>query len=351
MIEKVTLKDIAEDSGLSVSTVSRALTRSGKISKENEKKVFQSAQRLNYPLTVLHTPIELKENINIALVTRHYTGEFFASLFEGFDQCTKNTKARINLISVSHTTNNPEYIAAEIRKSHFDAAVIFLPDYKASDYSDLLKHIPNEFPVVSIAPIANPVIETVTFDNYRGGYLVASHFEEQGYKSVGIIEGPLNKSEAMLRKNGFLDYVRASQTMNLVWDYNGDYSLEKGKSAYNNYKLSTYKPEAIFCCNDGMTFGFIHEALRDGVNIPEDVAIVGFDDLPTCEFYTPTISSVHTPYELLGKKTIELIFDKLFNNALHGHTGYTSLVPVTLSIRESSTQLNHAALNLYKDLT
>lgn len=351
MIEKITLKDIAEDSGLSISTVSRALTRSGKISKENEKKVFESAQKLNYPLTTLYTPIELKESINIALVTRHYTGEFFASLFEGFDQCTKDTKARINLISVSHASDTPEQVAAEIKKSHFDAAVIFLPDYRAKDYSRILESIPKEFPVVSIAPIANPVMDTVTFDNYRGGYLVANHFEDQGYKSIGIIEGPMNKSEAMLRKNGFLDYVRASQSMNLVWEFNGDYSLEKGKNAYEYYKKSPVKPDAIFCSNDGMTFGFIHEALRDGVMIPEEVALVGFDDLPTCNFYTPTISSVHTPYELLGKKTIELILNRLYQENPQGHTGFTSLVPVTLSIRESSTHLKHTLLNLYKDLT
>lgn len=351
MIEKITLKDIAEDSGLSISTVSRALTRSGKISKENERRVFESAQRLNYPLSTLHTPIELRESINIALVTRHYTGEFFASLFEGFDHSTIGSKARINLISVSHASDTPEQVAAEIKKSNFDAAVIFLPDYRAKDYLNILESIPAEFPVVSIAPIANPVMDTVTFDNYRGGYLVANHFEDQGYKNVGIIEGPLTKSEAMLRKNGFVDYVRASDSMNLVWDFSGDYSLRRGKEAYEHYKKSTIKPDAIFCSNDGMTFGFMHAALRDGVIIPDDVALVGFDDLPTCDFYTPTISSVHTPYDLLGKKTIELILNRLQQDPPQKHTGYTSLVPVTLSVRESSTHLNQIFHNFYKDLT
>ncbi len=339
MIEKVTLKDIAKDSGLSISTVSRALTRTGKISKENERKVFESAQRLNYPIAVLNTPIDLRNSINIALVTKHYTGEFFASLFEGFDISSLGTKARINLISVSHTSDTPKQVASEITKAHFDAAVIFLPDYKAEDYKELINHIPEDYPVVSIAPIANPVMDTVTFDNYRGGHLVASHFEDKGFTRLGIIEGPKNKSEAMLRKNGYIDHIRASDRLSLVWKFTGSYSLEDGQDAYEAFKKAPVKPEAIFSSNDGMAIGFIQKAIRDGVIIPDDVAIVGYDDLPTCELYTPTISSVCTPYDLLGKKTLELIFDRLREKTTPGYTGYTSLVPVSLKIRESSTNL------------
>lgn len=347
MINKVTLKDIAEDTGLSISTVSRAFSQAGKISEENKKKVFQSAHRLNYPLTSVHTPIELRESINIALVTRHYTGEFYASLFEGFDQSTMGTKATMNLTSVSHTSSPISQVISKLKNTHHDAAVIFLPDFNAADYMELLESIPGNFPLVSIAPIANPVMDTVTFDNYRGGYLVANHFEERGYKNLGIIQGPVKQSEAMLRKSGFLDYTHASENLNLVWQYNGDYSFQKGKEAYEDFKKLSTKPDAIFCSNDGMTLGFMHSAIRDGVHIPDDVAVAGFDDLPTCELYTPTITSVHTSYELLGKKTLELIFNKLENRIENSHSGYTNLVPVSLNIRESSTKLNYKFNNHY----
>jgi DNA-binding LacI/PurR family transcriptional regulator len=347
MIEKVTLKDIAMDTGLSISTVSRALSQTGKISKENEKKVFESAHRLNYPLTNIHTPIELRKSINIALVTRHYTGEFYASLFEGFDQATQDTKATMNLTSVSHTSSPVPQIITELKNTHYDAAVIFLPEFKAADYRELLESASGNFPLVSIAPIANPVMDTVTFDNYRGGYLVANHFEQRGYKNLGIIQGPVKQSEAMLRKSGFLDYIQASDSLNLTWQFSGDYSFQKGKEAYEDFKQLNNKPNAIFCSNDGMTLGFMHSAIRDGVHIPEDVAVAGFDDLPTCELYTPTITSVHTPYTMLGKKTLELIFNRLEEKTDRQHTGYTSLVPVSLSIRESSTELDNVFQKYY----
>ncbi len=336
MAKKVTLKHIAEDSGLSVSTVSRALARTGKISSENEKKIFESAQRLNYPLSVVDTPWELRETVNIAIVTHFYTGEFFSSLFYGFDAATKNTKATVRLMSVANASSSAIEIISGLKSANFDAAVVFLPDFKEQDYHDLLEAIPDNFPLVSAAPIVSPVLDTVTFDHYRGGYLVATHFEEQGFKKVGIIKGPSAKSEALLRKNGFWDYVAGSNTLSAVWDYKGDYSLESGIKAFEDYQKAAVKPEAIFCSNDDVAIGFMHSAVRNGVRIPEDVAIASFDDLPKCEYYTPSITSVNSPYTRLGEKVIELILDRLKEEGTTRQSGYTSLVPVSLSVRESS---------------
>ncbi len=348
MLKKVTLKDIALDSGLSISTVSRILSGSGSVNSEKTRRVFESANKLNYPLSSQKTPLELRSSINVALVIRHYTGEFFASLFEGFDRATNDSKMRVNLVSVSHAPSAPEALAMYLDQSQFDAAIIFLPDYKPADYQAIMDFLPPDFPIVSVAPIANPVMDTVTFDNYRGGYLVASHFEELGHTKVGMIQGPGNKSEAMLRKNGFMDYIQMSESLSLVWEFNGDYSFELGKEAYNHYKHSEIKPDAIFCSNDSTTIGFVHSAIRDGLHIPDDLAVAGYDDLPICNLYTPTITSVHTPYELLGKKTLELILDRLHEKNGTHHTGYTSLVPVTLSLRESTTTLSESFRNYYK---
>lgn len=350
MLKKVTLKDIARDTGLSISTVSRALSQTGKISKANERKVFESANRLNYPLLSVHTPIEHKHCINIALVTRHYTGEFYSSLFEGFDHSTKDKKASVNLISLRYISSTATQMLSELKKNRYDAAVIFLPEFREAHYQELIKKVPADFPVVSIAPIINPILDTVTFDNYRGGYLVAKHFEEHGYRNLGIIQGPVSQYEAMLRKNGFIDYIQASENMKLIWQYNGDYSFQKGKEAYDDFKELSLKPDAIFCSNDSMTLGFMHSAMRQGVHIPSDVAVAGFDDLPACSLYTPTITSVHTPYEVLGKKTLELIFNRLKERTDIPHTGYTNLVPVSLNIRESSTELAGKYRNYYADL-
>ena len=339
---KVTLKDIAQDTGLSISTVSRALARSGKISAENEKKIFESAERLNYSFNKLDTPLDLRKNIFIALITRFHIGEFYSSFYNGFDIATKDTNTNIALINVSNASVDEITLINELHKTNFDAAIVFLPDFDQDDYKDLIERTDSKFPIISVAPIANPVMDTITFDTYRGGHLVAEHFHQQGYKKLGAIHGPQNKSEAMLRRNGFNDFIESKHEMELVWQFDGNFENRSGHEAFNQYKSLKKKPEAIFCGNDSMAVGFMQSALHEGLNIPGDVAIAGYDDLPVCDYNSPTITSVHTPFEMLGKKAIKYLMERLKSSSTKPeHAGYVSLVPVSLSVKESSVNVDH----------
>jgi len=337
---KITLKDIAEDTGLSISTVSRALARKGKISTKNEKKVFESAHRLNYPLNNIATPVDLRDNIFVALVTRFHPGEFFAAFYEGFDLASKGTNFNFALFNVTNKEKSDTDFVASLHQNHFDAAVIFLPTFIEKDYQKLIDNIGNEFPMISAAPLPTPVMDTVAFDNYRGGHLVARHFHEQGYKKIGIIQGPITKIEAQLRKNGLTDYCK-THGLNVVWDYGTIYDLQEGQAAYEHYKKSPEKPEAVFASNDALAVGFMQQAILDGLKIPGDVAIASYDDLPVCKYHNPTITSVHTEYETLAKNILEMLIERLQNENGTPHTGYTKLVPVSLNVRESSTELNN----------
>lgn len=333
---KVTLKDIAVDTDLSISTVSRALARIGKISDKNEKRIFDSAQRLGYPIKHFNTPLELRKNIFIALITSFQTGEFYSSLFDGFNVATKDTNANIALINVSDEPFSEVDLVHQLQQAKFDAAVVFLPHFNQTDYTQLIEKTDPNFPIISVAHITSPVMDTITFDNYGGGYSVGNHFLNKGYKKLGIINGPSNKSEAMLRKNGFLDFIDSREELSLVWQYDGDYDPKAGNDAYIHYKNAKIKPEAIFCSNDSMAVGLMHAALRDGKKIPNDFAVVGYDDLPICQYHTPTITSIHTPYEVLGKKSIEYLLNRLKHTNKVEHGGFTSLIPVSLKVREST---------------
>ncbi|MCH8567929.1 MAG: LacI family transcriptional regulator [Balneolales bacterium] len=337
MSSKITLKDIAEDSGLSISTVSRALARSGKISSENEKKVFESAQKLNYPTRHVHMPIGLRKNITIALVTRFHTGEFYSSFYKGFDSVAKERNAGVVLVNSENAPLDDLEIIKDLQRNNFDGAILFLPHFTQDQYRKLLAQISPDFPIVSVAQMVNPVMDTITFDNYRGGYLMAEHFFEQGFRRLGVVNGPSNKPEAMLRKNGFQDFASSCPELKLVWQFEGDFSLKSGSAAFDSYmNYGHKKPEAVFCCNDSMAIGFTHRALRSGIRIPEDVAVAGYDDLPVCNCYTPALTSVHTPYELMGKKALEYLLGRLKGEDISEHAGYTSIIPVSITVRESS---------------
>lgn len=331
---KVTLKDISEETGFSVSTISRAVRGEGRISDENRRKILACAHKLGYPLPTNTRTIPENEPPNIAIITQFHAGEFYASFFKGFTTAAQHKGVRVSLFSVSHDINSVGSLIEKLRMLGFSAAVLFVPELKEEQYLHILHATPKDFPIISCSNIDNSVLDTVTFDAYQGATLVAKHFYNQGYRRMGIIEGPYQMPEARFRTNGFTDYIKQQHDATLIWDYKGDYSLETGIQAFNAFEQLTEPPEAVFAANDAMALGFMETAREKGYRFPDDVAIAGYDNLPICKNHYPKITSVKTNYTRLAENTIENILSRL--GKPNEHQGIVSLVPVSLEVRQSS---------------
>lgn len=332
---KTTLKDIAEATGYSISTVSRVLNGSGKIGSKAQKEILLCAEQLNYPISKISRPYFTESQKRVALVvTGLHVGEFYASYFHGFNLAAIEQDVQLFLLSLHKPKNELKEILLNLTKQNFHAIILFAPELSRVEYEELNKSLPPLFPIISNGLIENPIFSTVTFDEYSGGHLAAMHFEQHGYKNVGVIKGPFQKAEARFRYNGFRDYVIQSQTMDFVWECEGDFSYEAGIKAFENFKNAETKPEAIFACNDVMGHAFLTSAQKQGYSIPEDIALIGFDDLPMNERRYPTVSSVETDFKKLGSATIGTLIEKMKNPS--SQRGILSMVPVNLQVRESS---------------
>lgn len=334
---KATLYDIAEKTGLSISTVSRILRGESKTSSQNVELTIRTAQEINYPVNsrVLNGKYGYKKKIQVALITSFFPDEFYSTFFHGFITASEGLNMNLSLHNFNPDKDNLTDFITELSYNSIEAAILFLPAFNENDYQNLLMDIPTDFNIVSVAPLFNPILDTVTFDSYRGGYIIAKHFFERKFKKVGLITGPIYKNESLLRKNGFIDFINQKPSMDLIWQFEGDYSLESGKQAFEAFNKLDQKPEAIFSSNDYMWLGFLEQANSAGIKIPNDVAIAGFDDLPICKYVHPGITSVHTDYKVLAKKAFSLLSEKMHTSIQH--SGILSIIPVTLSIRNSTT--------------
>lgn len=332
---KITLKDIAEETGYSISTVSRVLNGSNKISKKARRKIYQSARRLEYPIHRTLNGEKIVGTLKLFFfVTGFHIGEFYASLYNGINKAAEKYKAQISMISMRKPFPELLHSIKELSKQPYDGMILFAPEFDRNDYLKIIEELPNDFPIISNALIENPVISTVTFDNYSGGYLAGEHFQKQGYKRCGVIKGPFEKTEARYRSNGFRDYILQAPNMELCWEHQGDFTFKSGTEAFESFLKKDNKPRAIFAGNDEMGHAFLERALEYGLRVPDDLALISYDDLPICVRHRPTISSVHTNYEKLGIVTMEKM-KELLTNPEQQH-GVLSLVPVSLQVRESS---------------
>lgn len=333
---KVTLKDIAEETGYSISTVSRALNGSDKIGAKTRRAIVHTAKRLNYPIYHALNGGSNVETLKICLViSQFHVGEFYASFFYGVNQAAEDHNIRLAMVNI----NKPfpelvEEIKDLTQNQQYDGLILFTPELRKTDYKKLQEELPDQFPVISNGLIENPIFTTISFDGYSGGYLAAEHFSNKGYNTCGIVRGPFQKAEARYRANGFRDFIIQASDMEIVWEYNGDFTFEAGVKAFRSYNKAEQKPRAIFACSDEMCHGFMEEAMMKGYDIPGDIAMIGFDDLPICKRHRPTISSIHTEYEKLGSVTMEAIREIVSNPKQQ--KGVLSLVPVEFVSRDSS---------------
>jgi DNA-binding LacI/PurR family transcriptional regulator len=332
---KVTLRDIANKTGYSISTVSRVMKGSHKISDQAKDEILTSAREMGYSTPRVRNAHLSKSLLNIALVaTGFHEGEFYVCFFHGLNKAAAQTNVRLSLVGILEPKKELKTIVKEVASNHYDGMILFIPEFKRADYEDLVENVPGQFPIISNALIEDPVFTTITFESYSGGHLVAKHFEERGYKTVGIIEGPVERSEARFRSNGFQDFVRQSPDLKLTWKFPGDFTFDTGLEAFASFEKSKTKPEAIFACNDSMANGFMEAAKQKRYTFPDDIALIGYDDLPVCRHNQPTISSIHTNYEELGMATMKALRERLSNTDLK--TNMVSFVPVSVCKRESS---------------
>lgn len=332
---KITLNDIAEDTGYSVSTVSRVLNGSNKISKKTRNEILKSAEKFDYQTPKVRNAHHSTQELNIALIASGFhEGEFYVSFFNGLNRAAKENNIRLYLSGIVDPDEEMNGVIEEVTRNYYDGAILYIPEFKRKDYLKLKQVIPSNFPIVSNALIENPVFSTITFDSYSGGHLAALHFEKKEHKQVGIIKGSVERPESRFRYNGFADYVNHHDSMELIWTYDGNFTFESGHDAFEDFHQLSKKPTAIFACNDDMCNGFMEAAISKNYNFPSDIAMIGYDDLPVCRHNRPTMSSVKTDYKELGEATMNLLRQKLSN--LNQNNNMLSFVPVTVVDRESS---------------
>ena len=221
---RTTLKQVADDTGLSIATVSRALRRNKRRYSKNEEKIYASARKLGYPFI---GELNHEEQLTIALVTEVHQGEFYSSLFNGFYNSSKNSESEIVFVNLAKYSNDPVQHIINLSKK-YSGICLFLPNLEKIDYKRIRQGV-GKYPIISLTPMKNPTIDTVSFDSYSGGYMIAKHFEEQGYKNFGIVSGPGDAVDAAFRKNGFVDHISEKKDLELVWEFKGDFSSESGR--------------------------------------------------------------------------------------------------------------------------
>jgi LacI family transcriptional regulator len=302
----VTIKDVARESGVNVSTVSRALNGEYGVHAETREMVAAVARRLGYRPNRVARGLVTGRSHTFALVVSDIRNHFFAEVARGAEDAA--CRAGHDLI-LCNSDLDPEkqmrYVQSLIEK-RVDGILM-------NSVSVLTRKQQEQLTAAGVAIVllnsAAPraAFSTVCADNYRGGQLAAKHLLELGHREIAHLTGPRHHGNMTERAKGFVNALAAAAdpVEPLVFygknDYNGGY--EMGRSLIAAHPETT----AIFAANDTMAFGIIRALNEAGRRIPADVSVIGFDDLEFSTIVSPPLTSIHQPKYEVGEAAVEIL--------------------------------------------
>lgn len=331
MSVKISMKDVAKEAGVSVSTVSRVLNNGKYVTDETKNKVNTAVKKLNYRPNVIARGLRTQKTNSVGLILPDITNEFFGKLAKSIEE--KLNEHNINLL-LCNSNENPKieknYIEALLDKSV--DGLIFI----SSGFDENLDLFPEDLPVVVIdrRPSADRNIYFISSENKKGGYLATKHLIENGCRDILMLKDEKLVSPMNERLLGYQTALR---------DYNIDFKPEyiiKSKIDLKEIKEKILKIhnkikfDGIFAGADRLAIGAIRTLSKLGYQIPADIQIVGFDNIPFAKYYNPSITTIAQQIDKIGHKSAELIIE-LINNKNMGQAD-SFYFPVYLIKREST---------------
>lgn len=338
--KKPTICEVAEMAGVSRQTVSRVLNNHPDVAEETRNKILEVMRRLEYrPNAVARSLIKQTTN-SIGLVT---AGLEFIGPSVTMSGITKKAEQLGYGVYVKELPRfNPEniqYIIDWFLTRQVDGIIWAVPEIgdNRSWIDDFMDQI--EVPIIFLTAADRLNVSTVVIDNYQGAKIATDHIISRGKKKIAHISGPLDWWESKQRLLGWQDaLIREGIKPNENMVAEGNWSSKSGKKAFDQLLCSFPEMDAIFVANDQMALAVLHTACEKGINIPKDLLVVGFDNIPESEYFYPSLTTVSQDLLSLGSLAVEeliyLIRAKNLKQTTSKHN-YRVLQP-SLIIRKSS---------------
>jgi LacI family transcriptional regulator len=327
-----TMKDIARIAKVSTSTVSHVMNKSRYVSEEIAERVNNAAQSLNYEPSALARSLKINRTHTIGMLVNTSTNPFFGEVVKGVERSCY--LQGYNLI-LCNTEGDIERMKASINtllQKRVDGLLLMCSTIEG-ERIDIFERYP-DIPVVVMD--WGPILfasDKIQDNSLQGGYIATKHLIECGHKDIGCITGPLVMHQAQMRYQGYKRAMDESGfKINSNWVIEGDFECEGGYKAFQKLCLSGQLPSAIFASNDMMAMGILQAAYEKGINVPDDISLMGYDDIHIAAFMSPALTTIHQPKYRLGKAAVETLLNKLEKESIDSQV--VELEP-TLVVRKS----------------
>ncbi len=329
-MKRSTIKDVALAAGVAVSTVSRVINDSGYVSRESRQRVLKAVEDLHFQPSRAARSLATGRTGTVALVLPDITNPFFPALARGVEDAASAEGYTVILCNTDNDPAQEAMYANLLRQQRVDGVVLTACSLNNRDlWSQLTERIPV---VLTDRRLEGIIDDSVSVDNVAGAYLAVRQLVALGHRQIGLIGGPPGLSTTEDRQRG---YEQALHEAGLEADErlmrSGDFRYASGYARMR--ELAEHHITAVFAVNDMMAIGAIRAVEDAGRRVPDDVAVVGFDDILMASMVKPGLTTVAQPTYQMGVMAVDRLLERMRTDA-PGEPRQVVLEP-TLVVRDS----------------
>lgn len=326
-----TIREVAEKAGVSITTVSHVVNNTRFVSEDVRMRVNDAIRETNYQPNALARSLRRGKTHTIGLIIPDSSNPFFAEVGRAVEG---EAFAKGYSVIFCNTEGNPvreDFYLDVLAKKQVDGIILVSGGRPSQSFIQVHDR---QTPLVIVDRDSSDLaIDTVLTDNLGGGLLATQHLISLGHKRIACLTGPSSVSPSAQRVNG---YKQALQEAGLPYDESlvcrGDYTAAAGWTHGRELIKMANRPTAIFACNDMMAIGVLRAAAETGIRVPEDLALVGFDDIELAAYANPGLTTIAQDKQKIGETAVNLLVEKIGDQEINGRREF--LQP-TLVVRKS----------------
>ncbi|HLI05615.1 MAG TPA: LacI family DNA-binding transcriptional regulator [Ktedonobacteraceae bacterium] len=308
----VTIYDIAKVAGVGKSTVANALTGKGTVNEATRQRILQLAREMGYRPNLVARNLSQHKTLTIALILPTLVNPFYPEIVEAVENIVRQHDYQTVICNTHYDFALAREQMDRLISRWIDGYIIM---GTSMELNDIIRYIKQGLPIVLCDWQENesaPGIAQVSVDFYRAGQIAAEHLLELGHRSIAVI---VDKPWQALRLEGFQSMMLAAGIpVPVEMIEAGNSTFESGYAATKKLLAHPVLPTAIFAANDLMAFGAMEAVLEKGLRVPQDISIIGLDDIAISAHLRPPLTTVALPKTRLAKEAAELLLGQINGN-------------------------------------
>lgn len=329
---RVTIRDVAAHAGVSHQTVSRVINGHERVTAETRARVEEAIAALDYQPNAIARSMARGRTGMLACIAPNLTDYTFASIIDGAEQAARRHDYFLLAASAPDEAVFAALIDQLVTSRRVEGLIVINP------YADgRHKHLPHNVPVLFAgARPREDAITSVALDDVAAGETATTHLLQRGHRRVALITGPMAEDCSQDRQQGYeAALAAAGQPVEPALIVEGDWSAISGYEAFRALLQSGQRPTAVFAQNDQMAVGVMRAAIEHGITIPNQLSVIGVDDIPMASFYSPQLTTLRQDFAEIGR-----LAARLLRHALErpGKAPQHLQLPARLIVRQSTTR-------------